>query len=327
MMSEPIPLYLDCDTGVDDAVAIAYLLGSPSIDLVGIGTVSGNTSAAQAARNTLDLLGLAGRDDIPVAVGAHDHLTSAFGGGAAHVHGDNGIGGAVLPHADREPDARSAVELLIELSHRYAGRLHVLTIGPMTNIALALAADPSLPSRVGGVTSMGGAALVPGNIRPAAEANIFNDPEAAEALLSADWDVTLVPLDVTMEHTLAEADRDRLAEAPEPLAAAVGAMLDHYLDFYVPIYGARTSALHDPLAAVLATGAITPDRAPRVPVRVDTTDGPGRGQTIADLRGQRIAMRDHEGVRTRVVLEVGAPVAEHLMGVLLGEVPGPDAAG
>lgn len=318
-MTSTTPVYLDCDTGVDDAVALAYLLGSPLVELVGIGTVSGNTSAAQATRNTLDLLALDGRDDIPVAVGAHDHLARAYGGGAARVHGGNGIGGVELPRARREPDRRTAAELLLHLSHEYDGRLHVLTIGPATNIALALRADPTLVDRVAAVTSMGGAALVPGNITPVAEANIFNDAEAAGALLAADWDVTLVPLDVTMEHTLSDDDRQTLLRSERPLAGALGEMLDHYLDFYIPVYGERRCALHDPLAAILAAGGLTPTRAPRVPVQVDSTEGPGRGQTIVDLRGQRASVRDHDDVRTRVVLEVDAPVSAHLMAALTGE--------
>ncbi|MFE1664917.1 nucleoside hydrolase [Microbacterium sp. P02] len=312
------PVYLDCDTGVDDAVALGYLLASPAIDLVGVGTVSGNTSAAQAARNTLDLLALAGRDDIPVAVGAHDHLSHPYDGGAPHVHGDNGIGGVQLPPATRVPEEQSAVDLLIALSHLYEGRLHIVTIGPMTNIALALEADPTLPGRIAGVTAMGGAALVPGNISPVAEANVFNDPEAADAALSADWDVTLVPLDVTMEHTLSEDDRAALLASTNPFVQALGEILDHYFDFYLPIYGHRTSSLHDPLAAVIAAGGARIDVAPRVPVRVDTTDGPGRGQTIADLRGQRIGPRDHEGARVRVVLRVDDPIAPHLVTTLIG---------
>lgn len=312
-----IPVYLDCDTGVDDSLALAYLLASPAVELVGVGTVSGNTSAAQAARNTLDLLALAGVADIPVAVGAHDHIDHPYSGGAAHVHGRNGVGDVELPRAAAEPDARSAVQLLLDLSHEHAGRLHVLTIGPMTNIALALEADPTLPSRVAAVTTMGGAALVPGNISPVAEANVYNDPQGAAALLAADWDVTLAPLDVTLEHTLHEDQRRALLADDRPFVQALGAILDHYFDFYLPLYGERSSALHDPLAAVLAAGGVEPTRAPRVPVVVDTSSGPGRGQTIADLRGQRRGPRDHDGVRTRVVLQVDAPVAQHLIATIL----------
>jgi len=317
-MTAPLPLYLDCDTGIDDTVALAYLLRSPAADLVGIGTVSGNTDAAQAARNTLDLLALAGSSGIPVAVGAHDHLTHPYGGGAPHVHGDNGIGGVILPDSGTSPDARDAADLLLDLSHTHAGELHLLTIGPVTNIAIALQRDPTLPSRIAGVTTMGGAALVPGNITPAAEANIFNDPAAADALARADWDVTFVPLDVTMNHILTDDDRGLLLASADPFARAVGDILDHYLDFYVPEFGERLSPLHDPLAAMTAVGAPGIGRSLRVPVVIDTTEGPSRGSTVVDMRGQRLGARDHEGVRTRVLFEGADTLTAHLVSTILG---------
>ncbi|MEN2738760.1 nucleoside hydrolase [Microbacterium sp. X-17] len=313
----PIPVYLDCDTGVDDALALAYLLARSGVEVVGVGTVSGNTSAEQAARNTLDLLGIAGRTSIPVAIGAHDHLAQPFAGGATRVHGANGIGGVELPRADAEPDARSAVELLLDLSRWYPGRLRIIAVGPLTNIALALRADPTLTQRVTEITVMGGAALVPGNVTPVAEANVFCDPEAAAAVFEADWDVVIVPLDVTHEHVLDEPGREALLHAEDPLARVIGGILDHYFDFYTGLYGMRASALHDPLAAAIAVGGVHPTRALRVPVVVDTTDGPGRGQTIVDLRGQRLAPRHHEGVRTTVVLETATPLAPHLLATLL----------
>ena len=316
-MSDRMPVYLDCDTGVDDSVALAYLLASPAVDLVGVGTVSGNTTAAQAARNTLDLLALAGRTDIPVALGAHDHIDHPYGGGAAWVHGENGVGDVDLPRADTALDERSAAQLLIDLSHTHAGRLRVVTIGPMTNIAHALEADPTLPERVVSVVAMGGTALAPGNITPVAEANVYNDPQGAAALLGADWDVTLVPLDVTMEHVLTEEHRAMLLASERPFTRAIGEILDHYFDFYLPTYGMRASALHDPLAAVLAAGGLTADLAPLVPIVVATSWGPARGQTIVDLRGQRMAARDHDGVRTRFVRRVDTPVADHLVSTIL----------
>jgi purine nucleosidase len=316
-MTTPTPVYLDCDTGVDDTVALAYLLATDAIELVGIGTVSGNIDAEQAARNTLDLLSLAGRDDIPVAIGAHDHLDHPYAGGVAHIHGRNGVGDVDLPRSPREPDPRTAAQLLVDLSHTYAGRLHVLTIGPLTNIAHALELDPTLPERIAGVTTMGGAALAPGNVSPVAEANIYNDPQAAAALLGADWDVTLVPLDVTMEHTLEDEDRLRLLADPRPFVRAVGEILDLYLDFYLPTYGRRACSLHDPLAAVIAAGGATPVLAPRVPVEVDVSSGPGRGQTIADLRGQRVAEYHHDGARIRYVRQMPAPIGPHLMATIL----------
>jgi len=312
-VTRPLPLFLDCDTGIDDAVAIAYLLASPGVRLVGVGTVGGNTNARQGAINTLGLLALGGVRDVPVAIGAADWLTAPFDGGSPAVHGANGVGDVSLPVSELSPVAESAVDLLLRLSHEHAGELALLAIGPLTNIALALEKDPTLVERIASVTVMGGAALVPGNVTPVAEANIWHDPEAAQAVVAADWDVTLVPLDVTMENVMDEEHRARMLASASPLAAAVGRTLDHYFDFYQPIYGRRCSALHDPLAAAIAVGEIRAEVAPAVPVVVDTTNGPGRGQTIADLRAQRSGTHDRPGCRTRVVLATDRPLAEHMI--------------
>ncbi|MDR6866527.1 purine nucleosidase [Microbacterium resistens] len=313
MTDSPLrPLYFDCDTGIDDALALAYLLASPEIVLAGIGTVSGNTDARQAARNTLGILDLAGREDVPVSVGSHDFLARPYDGGAPYVHGSNGVGEVSLPEPARPVADGTAADLLIRLSHEHAGALEVLAVGPLTNLAAALAQDPTLADRIAGVTIMGGAALAAGNITPVAEANIANDPEAAAAVLAAPWPVTLVPLDVTMENVFETEHRDRLLASDSPVASAVGEMLDFYMDFYTNSYGRRCSALHDPLAAAIAVGSITPVNAPAVPVVVDVTDGPGRGQTVCDLRGQRRGAFDHPGATVRVVLATDRPLADHL---------------
>jgi purine nucleosidase len=318
-MDSPAPIYLDCDTGIDDALAIGYLLKTPAVEVVGIGTVSGNTSAGQAAENTLRLLGVAGRSDIPVAVGEHDWLAQPYGGGAAHVHGDNGIGGTELPSVQQHPIDESAVDLLLRLSHEHSGTLRIVAIGPLTNLARALERDPSLPERIAEVVAMGGAALAPGNITPVAEANIFHDPEAAQVVVSADWDVILVPLDITMQHVFDEGHQGALLDSGDPLARALGDMLGHYFDYYQGVFGRRSSALHDPLAAAIAAGVVRLTRAPAVPVEVDTTGGPGRGQTIVDMRMQRAGHVFHPEVRSRVALDVDPEdFASHLLGVLLG---------
>jgi purine nucleosidase len=306
------PFYLDCDTGIDDSLALAYLLASSDVELVGIGSVSGNVSAAVGARNTLDLLELAGRS-VPVAVGALDALAHPFEGGVPHIHGRNGVGNVELPRAEGTPVDESAAELLLWLSHEYAGELEIVAVGPLTNLALALRADPGLPERVKRVTIMGGAAVVPGNISPVAEANIGNDPEAAALVLAAPWPVTLVPLDVTLEHQLDESHRTALLDSGRPFAEAIGRILDLYFDFHVDLYGGRGCALHDPLAAAIAVGGVLTTRAPAVPVVIDDTDGPGRGQTICDLRNQRVGPRDHPGAHVRVVLDTDGPLAPQLI--------------
>lgn len=312
------PVYLDCDTGIDDALALCYLMAMPEIDLVGIGTVCGNTGADQAARNTLDLLELGGQSQVPVAVGARNPLTGIFGGGVPHIHGRNGVGNIELPHAEREPETESAPSMLIRLAYQYPGQLEVIAIGPLTNLSLALAADPSIAEKVHRVTIMGGAALVPGNLSPVGEANIWCDPEAAQAVMLAPWPVVMVPLDVTLENYLTEAQRLQLAASPSKLNRTLAAILEFYFDFYKQEYGERCCALHDPLACAIAIGQVIATVAPAVDVVVDQGYGPGRGQTICDLRGQRNGPVDQPGAHVRVVLDTDQPLAPLLLERLLG---------
>lgn len=314
------PLYLDCDTGIDDALALAYLLAAPEAKLLGIGTVSGNVAAATGALNTLDLLRLAGRPEIPVAVGSHDFQARAFDGGAPHVHGSNGIGEVELPRAAAAPLAESAAEMLVRLARENAGELRVVAIGPLTNIAEALRLEPQLPELVSEITIMGGAAMVPGNISPLAEANIGNDPEAAREVLDAPWNIKLVPLDVTMSNVLEEEHRLELLASDKPLARALGEMLGYYYRFYEGIFGRACSAMHDPLAAAVALDAVALRTAPVVHVEVDAGDGPGRGQTVCDLRGRYLGFPEQSGAHCQVVLELEEDFAPHLMAALLAPV-------
>jgi purine nucleosidase len=275
------PYHLDCDTGIDDALAIALLLGHPGVDLTGAGTVSGNTAAGQAARNTLDLFALAGRDDLPVAIGAHHPLDGAFGGGAARVHGGNGIGGIDLPPATRPPEQQDAADLLISHARQHGGELRVIATGPLTNLALALRREPGLPGLIRDVTIMGGAVRVPGNVTTRGEANIAGDPAAAAAVLAAPWPVTLAPLDVTLQHRFHEDDRAALAAAGSPLTTALAAMLTAYFDYYEPVLGERRVPLHDPLAAGLATGDLVAADAPLLGLRVEPDGHLAEDETIA----------------------------------------------
>jgi purine nucleosidase len=167
------------------------------------------------------------------------------------------------------------------------------------------------------LTVMGGAAAVPGNITPVAEANIANDADAAAEVFAAPWFITLVPLDVTMKNVFREPHRQALLASDRPVARALGEMLDYYFAFYVPVYGERASALHDPLAAAIALGAVRPASAPGVRVVVDATAGPGRGQTICDLRGYLSGFPEQSGAHTRVVLTLEEDFAPHLLERLL----------
>jgi purine nucleosidase len=233
------------------------------------------------------------------------------------VHGENGIGNVELERSAASAVSESAAEMLVRLAHKHAGELRVIAVGPLTNIADALHLDPTLPGLVKELTIMGGAALVPGNITAVAEANIANDADAASDVFAADWFITLVPLDVTMPNVFLEEHRAALIRSGRPVASALGHMLDHYFEFYVGVYGHRASALHDPLAVAVALGDLALKSAPVVRVVVDTTDGPGRGQTVCDLRGMYNGYPEQSGAHTRVVLSLEDDFAPTLLARLL----------
>jgi len=303
---DPIPVFVDCDTGIDDALALAYLLAEPAVRVVGIGTVSGNVSATQAARNTLALLELAGRTDVRVAIGATNPLRGQFHGGAPHVHGVDGVGGIGLVPRASAVVATSAIDLLRDLAQEWGGRLRVLALGPLTNLAHFTTTHPASLPLIADVVVMGGAFDHPGNITAVAEANIHNDPDAAAAVFDADWHLTVVPLDVTMRHVLSEQDATAIAAIAGELPVRLAQMLGTYFDFYERVYGIRQCALHDPLAAIVAAGTVGVTTNGR-PIEMSViTEGPDRGLTVARAsRGKR-----HE---RRIVREVAEPASQTLI--------------
>jgi len=316
-------IFMDCDTGVDDAVALLYLLASSDVELAGVSTVFGNVSALAAARNTLAVLEVAGRSEpIPVAAGSELTLTGAKPELATAVHGGNGLGGVEVREPAGELSHLSGPELLVEAARRRPGELHLLATGPLTNLAVALKVEPRLPELVKGVTVMGGAAMAPGNITPAAEANIWHDPEAAQAVLSAPWPITLVPLDATMREVMSEAQRLEMASSSSPSARFAAAVLDHYFEFYRSIFGEKSSACHDVLAAGIAAGDVPPRRAMTVKVEVETGFGPSRGATVCDLRGIYKGELAQPGANCTVVLETCGDFSSRVVERLVhGQLP------
>jgi purine nucleosidase len=309
---------VDCDTGVDDAMALLYLLRRDDVEIVGITTVFGNNTAAQCAHNTIRVLELAGRADIPVAVGAEKPLVGEVTYLATHVHGADGLGDSGLPmEVSTSPVAESAVDLIDRLSAEHAGRLRILALAPLTNLAQALDTVPGLVSRVRDVVIMGGAADVAGNQSPAAEANIIHDPEAAQAVLSASWDTVLVPLDVTMVEVVTESHIERLLAADTPITRFVAATTEFYFnDYGVSSYGRRCSPCHDAVAAAVLTGEVVPSVFPLIGVEVDCTDGPGRGATICDTRGRWKGFPDQPDGNCRVALVTDGSFPDHLVAAL-----------
>lgn len=315
---------LDCDTGIDDAVAIAYAAAHPGIDLRAVGACWGNVDVGRAAANSLHVLEVAGAADVPVAVGARGPLDGRHPGFVPEVHGDTGRGR--LPAATPEGRAVSvpAALQLIEVARAHPGEVTLVAVAPLTNVALALALEPTLPQLLAGVTVMGGAVTAPGNVTAAAESNAVRDPVAAQAVLSADWPVTLVPLDVTMT-TLLEADDLAALGRGGPLARYLGTILEGYAGFYAAqVFGALRTPVHDVLALAVGAGTWPVRDALHAEVTVDTGDGPGRGQTLADLRGRYRTgpsadgeARDTAGGQgVRIVQEVADGFAGHLREVL-----------
>ena len=288
------PLILDVDTGIDDAFALIYALGRPDAQLIGVSAVVGNVSLAAATRNTRAVLALAGRPDIPVWPGAAAPLLGGASD-ASDIHGETGLGYAVLPEPAPAPDAAHAVDAILAASREHAGRLALVATGPLTNIALAVARDPELPRRLARFVAMGGAFREGGNVTAAAEFNIWHDPEAAEIVcreFSQDGaaPATLVGLDVTRRCVLTEADLDALAQsvAAAPNGPALTSFLRdagrHYFELMETRGRPRAIVMHDPLAVAVALdpGLV---RTQAVPVVVETRGQHTRGLTLADFRG------------------------------------------
>jgi purine nucleosidase len=265
--------------------------------------VWGNVDVEQGARNTSEVLRLAGHADVPIAVGAAGPRSGAVAAYSPEVHGADGLGGCADAAHEPRLATESAVELLLRLSHEHAGALEIVAVGPLTNVAAALDADPTLPERIRQVTVMGGAALAPGNVSETAEANIWHDPEAAQVVFDAPWELTMVGLDVTMTSLISDEHRARLA-AGGAVGRFASDILDHYLGYYEAATGRRASGNHDALALAVATGLVRTTLSPIVDVEVDCSDGPSRGRTLALLEGEWGTWPDREGARHRVVMEV-----------------------
>ena len=273
---------IDTDPGVDDALAILLAAASPELDLVGLTTVFGNCAVDVATRNALVLLDVAGRAEVPVARGAADPIASPYLGPVAQVHGVDGMGdGGPLPEPAGSPVAPSAAEFLCRTAAASPGELTILAVGPLTNLALALRLRPDLDTLVDRVVVMGGNALVPGNATPAAEANMHNDPEAADIVFGARWPVTMVGLDVTHKVNLRGADIDRITAAPTPAGRHLTRALPRYRAFFEHTNGLDGMYVHDPSAVAYLVDP-TMFTVSEWPLRVET-QGFGRGKTWPSL--------------------------------------------
>jgi inosine-uridine nucleoside N-ribohydrolase len=275
-------ILLDCDPGHDDAIALLLALGSPEVELVGITTVHGNQTLEKTTVNALKLLEFTGRTEIPVAAGADRPLRrEAFV--AEYVHGESGMDGPALPQPTTEPDPRHAVDFIADTILASDEPITLVPTGPLTNIGLFLARHPEAAAKVERIVLMGGA-IGEGNVTPAAEFNIWCDPEAADRVFTSGLDVTMVGLDVTHQALFGRGPTEEIKAAGR-VGAMVAELLEFYGQFHKQAYGWDGSPIHD---AVALAHAFRPGILETVytGVRVDCGEELGRGRTNVDLRGR-----------------------------------------
>lgn len=319
-MSGPRKVIFDTDPGIDDAMALRLIQRSPALDLIGITSVFGNAPIEITTRNALHLTQRFGID-APVARGTSDPLTIARLPEPTFVHGHNGLGDVDLGYAALPPiHELSAAEFIVEAIRSQPGEVSLIAVAPLTNLALALEMAPDIVEKVDEVIVMGGAfGLGPrrGNVTPVAEANIINDPHAADHVLTADWPVTMIGLDVTMRCILSTARAAEL-ERGAPPERFLAEIARPYSSLYAANYGIDGCCLHDicAVACAIDPGLFTYGSGP---MRV-VTEGIAIGQTIMRPDGQIFPPGAWDGIRSqRAAEDVDTQaVVDLFMGTLLG---------
>ena len=277
-------LILDLDTGVDDALAIAYALGSPEVELIGITGTYGNVLLEQGVRNALAITDLLGHPEVKVYKGIpHSSTTDGFEvlEISKFIHGQNGIGDVDIPDSAREAETEPAVDFIIDAVKTYGKDLVYVPTGPMTNIAAAIRKAPEIKDEIGKIVLMGGALTVCGNVNACVEANISQDPDAADYLFRSGAPATMIGLDVTLQTLLTYKETQQWRD----LGTKAGAFLADMTDFYIKAYETTSPhlggcGLHDPLAVGVAVDQTLVTTLP-INMQVDV-EGPTRGRTIGD---------------------------------------------
>ncbi len=291
------PVFVDVDTGVDDALALVYLLASPDADVVGIASTGGNVAVDQVCENNLGLLELCGITDIPVSKGSDETLTGPIRAPSA-VHGTKGLGYADLPPTDGRLTDYDSATAWVRAAHAFPGELIGVATAPLTNLTLALRAEPALPTLLRRLVIMGGAYDYRGNTTPVTEWNIGVDPEAAAEVFAA-WSVNVVEpqrlpilcgLDLTRRMAMTPEHLARLATAAgsnsaNPLIRLIDDAMRFYMEAYHGLGHGYVAHLHDPLAAAVA---LDPQLIATQPATVDVelTGTLTRGMTVTDWAGR-----------------------------------------
>lgn len=298
-----VPMIIDTDPGIDDAMAIYYAAADPDIEIMGLTTVFGNVHVEQATRNALYLLEQSGMV-APVFKGAAKPLELPLSPPSSQVHGDEGFGGLPAPQPIGKAEEISAAEFLVKCCAANPGEVVICAIGPLTNLALALRLDPHIAHTVKRVVIMGGSVEAGGNITKHAEANIYHDPHAAAEVFAAEWEVVMVGLDVTHDIICTDRDFDRVKAKAPKLGGFIKAISEFYLDFYASVGLAEGCHLHDP-AAIIA--AAHPQYFNMVPASIRVVlDGEEQGRTVADANAGtppvQVCMEvDADGVKARFI--------------------------
>jgi len=280
-MSEPRKIIIDTDPGQDDAAAIMLALGSPELDILGITTVAGNVPLSRTSTNARIILEFCSRPDIKVFAGADRPIARPLVT-AEHVHGKTGLDGPDLHEPQMPLQAQHAVDFIIEtLKREPSGTVTLCTLGPLTNIATALEKAPEIAGRVRELVMMRGGFFEGGNITPAAEFNIYVDPEAAAAVFRSGIPIVMMPLDVTHKVLTLKSRVETLREIGNRPALALVAMLEFFERFDVEKYGSDGGPLHDPtVIAYLLKPALFGGR--DCNVEIETASPLTAGMTVVD---------------------------------------------
>jgi inosine-uridine nucleoside N-ribohydrolase len=298
-------ILIDCDPGHDDMMAIMLACASPELELLGVTTVAGNQTGEKTWRNARRTLTLIGRTDIPAARGADRPLLRELTV-APEIHGVSGLDGAELPEPGFRGLAEHAVDFLIRTIMGSREPVTLVPTGPLTNVALALLREPSLARKVERIVLMGGA-VYDSNITPAAEFNIYVDPEAAKIVFECGAPLVMVGLDVTNKARLSFADIDELSSWNGRVSRVVGPLLRFFARANHEIFGFDGAPLHDALAVA---HLLKPEviRTRRMNVAIETAGEYTRGRTVADVYG--VTRRP---ANAEVALEVNQPLFKEML--------------
>lgn len=316
--TDPKPVVIDTDPGVDDALALLLALASPELSIEAITTVAGNVPIEATTRNALRTLAASGVSTPPRVHAGCDRPIRRDLVTAAHVHGEDGLGGAGKDLELAAASKTHAVDAIIEMVSRRPGEITLIALGPLTNIATAILRDPTTMALTREIIAMGGAIAHPGNVTAVAEYNFYADPEAAQIVVRSGIALTLAPLDATMQLRLPQAELEcRTAVSDRPAAAFVSAILGRYFDFKETRSADPVCILHDPLAVALALDS-TPIALESYQADVETDGKLTTGMLVVDRR-ERPALGGSQG-RLTAPTRIDAP---YLLDLFLDRVLGP----